>query len=73
MRSILLTAFQGIIAQISHNAGTSFCNQLYLNVLKYIFQNDIHTKMVFIHIPFMKNISDFDSLGKKILDTISAI
>lgn len=72
-RLLCLFEQNGIIAQISHNAGTSFCNQLYLNVLKYIFQNDIHTKMVFIHIPFMKNISDFDSFGKKILDTISAI
>lgn len=61
----------GIIAKISHNAGTSFCNQLYLNVLKYIFQNNIDTKMVFIHIPFMKNISDFDSFGKRIFDSIS--
>ena len=61
----------GITAKISHNAGTSFCNQLYLNVLKYIFENDIDTKMVFIHIPFAKNISDFDSFGKKIFDTIS--
>ena len=61
----------GIIAKISHNAGTSFCNQLYLNVLKYIFHNNIDTKMVFIHIPFMKNISDFESFGKRIFDSIS--
>lgn len=60
----------GVISKISHNAGTSFCNQLYLNVLKYIFQNSMDTKMVFIHIPFIKNISDFDNFTTQIFDTI---
>lgn len=63
----------GVISKISHNAGTSYCNQLYLNVLKYIFQNYIDTKMVLIHIPFMKNISDFDVFYKRIFDTIAEI
>lgn len=58
----------GIAVKISHNAGTSFCNRLYLNGLKYIRQNNLKTKMVFIHIPFAKNITDFDRFCEKILD-----
>lgn len=60
----------GIISKISHNAGTSFCNQLYLNCLKYIFQNNMETKMVFVHVPFKKNITDFDSFRKKLFNVI---
>ena len=50
----------GISAKISHNAGTSYCNCLYYNGLNYIQQNNLKTKMVFIHIPFLKNIDDID-------------
>lgn len=57
----------GIAVKISHNAGTSFCNRLYLNGLKYIRQNDLKTKMVFIHIPFARNITAFDRFCEKIL------
>ncbi len=63
----------GIISKISHNAGTSFCNRLYLNGLKHISQNELDTKMVFVHIPFMKNIADFDSFRERILDAIAGI
>lgn len=62
-----------ITAKISHNAGTSFCNALYLNGLKYIFQNNLDTKMVFIHIPFSKNIDDFYVFRKRIFDVIASI
>lgn len=62
-----------IISKISHNAGTSFCNELYLNGLKYIFQKNIDTKMVFLHIPFSKNIDDFNSFSKQIFDAIAGI
>lgn len=71
----LKTVFEqnDVISKISHNAGTSFCNQLYLNVLKYIYTNNMDTKMVFIHIPFKKNISDFESFCTKIFDAIADI
>ena len=62
-----------IISKISHNAGTSFCNELYLNGLKYISQNKPDTKMVFIHIPFTKNITDFDSFRRKLFSVIKGI
>lgn len=61
----------GIAVKISHNAGTSFCNRLYLNGLNYVFQNNLETKMVFIHIPFAKNITDFDRFCEKILDVFA--
>lgn len=49
----------GISAKLSNNAGTSFCNQLFLNGLLFLYQKNVNTKMVFIHIPYMKNIEDF--------------
>lgn len=60
----------GIASKISHNAGTSFCNSLYFNGLKYISDNRLNTKMIFVHIPFMKNIDAFDSFAGKLLDII---
>ncbi|MBQ9679520.1 MAG: hypothetical protein IJV48_02420 [Ruminococcus sp.] len=63
----------GIVAKISHNAGTSYCNSLYYNGLNYIQQNNLKTIMVFIHIPFSKNINDADSFFTQIIDTISKI
>ena len=62
----------GISAKISHNAGTSYCNCLYYNGLNYIQQKKIKTKMVFIHIPFLKNIDDTDFFTR-IINTISKI
>ena len=63
----------GIVSKISNNAGTSFCNQLYLNGLKYISQNGLNTKMVFVHIPFEKNISDLESFSERIFYAIADI
>lgn len=60
----------GVAVKISHNAGTSFCNRLYLNGLKYILQNHLETRMVFIHVPFAKNITDFDRFCEKMLDAL---
>lgn len=56
----------GLFVTISDNAGTSFCNQLYYNGLRFIQQSDVKAKMVFIHIPFEKNISDMEQLRRKI-------
>lgn len=60
----------GVDAKISHNAGTSYCNALYLNGMRHIFKNGIDSRMVFIHIPFLKNISDMDSFRKRILKAV---
>lgn len=64
---------KGINAKISDNAGTSYCNQLYFNGLRYIFQNQLDMKMIFIHIPFAKNITDFDLFRKQIFESIACI
>ncbi len=52
--------------KLSKNAGTSFCNNLYFNILNYIEENDLKTKILFIHIPMLKNISDFYRFSKVI-------
>lgn len=63
----------GITSKLSNNAGTSYCNQLYLNGLKYLQQSAINTKMIFIHIPFTKNITDFNSFREQVFNAISAM
>ena len=68
-----LFARKGMVSKISHNAGTSYCNQLYLNGLKYICTNALDTKMIFIHIPYEKNITDFDSFSKQIFEVLASI
>ena len=62
-----------IPAKISHNAGTSFCNCLYWNGLKYIKDNALETKMVFVHVPFRKNIKDFELFQQRIYCTLKAL
>ncbi len=68
-----LFAQKGMVSKISHNAGTSYCNQLYLNGLKYISAKHLDTKMVFIHIPYEKNIKKFDYFCKQIFEVLERI
>lgn len=58
---------ENIAVQISDHAGTSFCNALYWNVLEYIRDKGLKTKMIFLHIPFWKNITAADDFLDKIL------
>ena len=60
----------GLSVKISENAGTSYCNNIYYQGLRYINDIDIDIKMVFIHIPFEKNISDFNAYTSKIIQGI---
>ena len=66
---VLITAFEyerlkrrleqnGLPVKISDNAGTSFCNELYWNGLRYILEKKLDTQMVFLHVPFEKYISN---------------
>ncbi len=64
---------QGIATKISHNAGTSFCNSLYWNGLKYIIEKKLDTQMVFVHIPFEKNIDDFEGFSQKIFQVLDEL
>lgn len=63
-------AAKGIPAKLSHNAGTSYCNSLYDNGLAYLRRNELKTKMVFIHIPFLKNIDDKEQFFTKVIDSV---
>lgn len=56
----------GISAKRSDNAGTSYCNHIYYWGLDYIKSHSLNTQNVFIHIPYDKNISDFDAFTEKI-------
>ena len=47
---------------ISNNAGSYLCNHVYYEGLGYINQSELETKMVFVHIPSIKNIKDLARL-----------
>lgn len=55
----------GMSVKLSQNAGTSFCNALYWNGLKYISEQQLEVKMLFVHVPFLKNIKDFKGFQKQ--------
>lgn len=46
--------------KFSDNAGTSYCNNLYYHAIKKF--SESNKKLVFIHIPMLKNIADFSAL-----------
>lgn len=60
----------GFSVHISNNAGTSFCNNLYARGLKFILERAYKGSMVFLHIPFEKNISDFCDLSDRLIKAI---
>lgn len=60
-------------AKLSHNAGTSYCNNLYWHGLSYISEQNLKTKMIFIHVPFTKNIKDIADFRQKIYNVICYI
>ena len=64
---------ENIPVQISGNAGTSFCNTLYWNGLNYIYNRCLDTKMIFLHIPFCKNIADTKLFFGRILEAIEGM
>ena len=63
----------GIDTKISHNAGTSYCNSLFYNGMDYIKSSNVKTQMVFVHIPFTKNIDEPEIFFQEILKSISEI
>lgn len=63
----------GLPARLSNNAGTSYCNNLYWHGLSYISEQNLKTKMVFIHVPFTKNIEDITGFSQKISNVISLV
>lgn len=58
---------------LSKNAGNYLCNNIYYEGLNYIKQNKISAKMIFIHIPNIKESYDFDKLASVISKFIDSI
>lgn len=50
--------------KISRDAGNWYCNNIFFNGLKYIKENNLKCKMIFIHIPFVDKISNIEDLSK---------
>lgn len=48
----------------SHRPGTSFCNLLYWNGLKFIKENNLNCRLLFIHLPFLENMGNVEELKK---------
>jgi len=63
----------GIPAKISENAGTSYCNSLYWSGLSFADQMRLNVAIVFIHIPFEKNIRDFNAFSEGFLGVMKVI
>lgn len=51
---------------VSKNAGNYLCNNIYYEGLKYIEENDLKTKMIFIHVPSTNQNYDLDKLAQVI-------
>lgn len=60
-------------AKVSYNAGTSYCNHLYYSIMEYSETNKIDLQMIFIHIPVIDNISDFQHLASIIQEYIHSL
>ncbi|WP_270816046.1 hypothetical protein [Hungatella effluvii] len=48
--------------KLSEHAGTSYCNHLYYHVMREIKERQIDAEIVFLHIPMLKNIDEFERL-----------
>lgn len=50
--------------RLSRSPGNSYCNYAYFHMLKYIYENNLSTKVIFIHIPFAKNFCELDKFAQ---------
>ncbi len=57
---------------VSVNAGNYLCNNIYYEGLKYIIENKLDTKMIFIHIPSVNKSNDLYELAKIISEFIDS-
>ncbi len=53
----------GFNVVISKDAGNYLCNNIYYNGLKYIRENNLKCKMIFVHIPQIGNINDIKKIS----------
>lgn len=61
----------GIEAEKSVKPGNSFCNNIYWNGLNFLLKNGKSSKMLFLHIPFKKNISDIGEFSQLTVEVIN--
>ena len=52
---------------ISHNAGTSYCNNIYHFTLNLIKEKKLNTKVIFIHIPYIKNFNNIKEVANLLM------
>ena len=57
----------------SQNPGTSYCNLVYWNALKFIKDKNCDCKFLFIHIPFEKNIENISELREKLNNVLKTL
>ncbi|MBE5819778.1 MAG: hypothetical protein E7310_03020 [Clostridiales bacterium] len=50
--------------EVSRDSGNYYCNNIFFNGLKYIKENNLKCKMIFIHIPFIDKIGNIEELSK---------
>lgn len=65
-----LLSESGADARPSQNAGSSYCNHIYREGLSLIDRASLGTEMVFIHIPYEKNITDADAFFYAVSDAL---
>ena len=53
----------GFNVVISKDAGNYLCNNIYYNGLKYIRENNLKCKMIFVHIPQIDNINEIKKIS----------
>lgn len=59
--------------RLSANPSHYLCNHAYYAGLNYIEKNKLETKMIFIHVPDMKNIQDMELLVSWLIDLCGGI
>lgn len=58
---------------ISEDAGSYLCNNIYFEGLNYIYENNLKTKMVFIHVPVLNQSYKFNELSKLLSEFIEVL
>jgi len=61
----------GMEAEKSVKPGNSFCNNIYWHGLDYLRKNEKSSKLLFLHIPFAKNITDIGMFSQLTVEVIN--
>jgi len=63
----------GVEFQESLKPGNSYCNSIYYKSLEYVKYNEEKCKVLFLHIPFLNNIDDIQTLSSRIEKSILGV